>query len=151
MLYNKEMNVPEGGCSCGRAHTCSIQEIILGKGVIEKLPETVKKYGTKPFILDDVNTRAAAGDKVRALLSDIPFADHTFPDKHLFPNNDSVGSAVMHFDLSCDVIVAVGSGVIGDIAKILSATSRRPLITVGTAPSMDGFASTTSSMCPLRT
>jgi len=147
MLFNKENNVPETGCECGREHVCKICEVILGKGVVAKLPETVKKYGTKPFILDDVNTRAAAGDKVRELLSDMKFSAHTFPDKHLLPNNDSVGSAIMHFDLSCDVIVAVGSGVIGDIAKILSAVSRRPLITVGTAPSMDGFASTTSSMC----
>ncbi len=147
MLYNNEMNVPETGCACGKDHACGIQEVILGKGVIAKLPETVKKYGTKPFILDDVNTRAAAGDKVRELLADMKYSAHTFPDKHVFPNNDSVGSAIMNFDLSCDVIVAVGSGVIGDIAKILAATSRRPLITVGTAPSMDGFASATSSMC----
>ena len=39
-----------------------------------------------------------------------------------------------------------GSGVINDIGKILSNVSGRKYIIVGTAPSMDGYASATSSM-----
>ena len=52
----------------------------------------------------------------------------------------------MHFDNSCDLIIGVGSGVINDIGKILSNVSRRKYIIVCTAPSMDGYASATSSM-----
>ncbi len=52
----------------------------------------------------------------------------------------------MHFDPSCDVVVGVGSGVINDVCKILSHLTGKPYIIVGTAPSMDGYASATSSM-----
>ena len=52
----------------------------------------------------------------------------------------------MHFDNNCDIIIGVGSGVINDIGKILSNTAKLPYIIVATAPSMDGYASGTSSM-----
>ncbi|MBQ8509902.1 MAG: sn-glycerol-1-phosphate dehydrogenase [Clostridia bacterium] len=137
----------ENPCECGKIHRADLGDIIIGSGVISQLPALIKKYGgTKPFILDDVNTRAAAGDRVRELLGDMPFSSHTFPQSHVIPDNNAVGSAIMHFDNSCDMIIAVGSGVVGDIAKIIAATARRPMITVGTAPSMDGYASATSSM-----
>ena len=53
---------------------------------------------------------------------------------------------MMHYDTSCDIIIGVGSGVVNDIAKILSNISGKPYIIVGTAPSMDGYASASSSM-----
>jgi glycerol-1-phosphate dehydrogenase [NAD(P)+] len=52
----------------------------------------------------------------------------------------------MNYDPSCDAVIAVGSGVINDTGKILAATGNKPYIIVGTAPSMDGYASATSSM-----
>ena len=52
----------------------------------------------------------------------------------------------MHFDNSCDLIIGIGSGVINDIGKILSNITGRKYIIVATAPSMDGYASATSSM-----
>ena len=52
----------------------------------------------------------------------------------------------MHFDASCDTVVALGSGVINDIGKILSAQKKTHYVIVATAPSMDGYASATSSM-----
>lgn len=142
------INIKPSGCSCGRCHSSSLRESVIGSGVIKGLPELVKKYGgTKPFVFDDVNTRAAAGDEVRRLLADMDVKGHTFKSEHLLPDNASVGSAVMHYDTSCDMIIAVGSGVIGDISKIVANIAGVPLITVATAPSMDGFASASSSMC----
>ena len=44
------------------------------------------------------------------------------------------------------MILAVGSGVINDIGKILASSTKNPYVIVGTAPSMDGYASATSSM-----
>ena len=52
----------------------------------------------------------------------------------------------MHFAHAADVIVGVGGGTINDICKILAGLTGRPYLIVGTAPSMDGFASDTSSM-----
>ena len=135
-------------CPCGKAHTVAIDEVVVGKGAVNRLPEFVRKYGRKAFVVADVNTYAAAGEKVFELLkaAEIPFGSFVFQDTALEPDEKAVGAAFMHFDPSCDVIVGVGSGVINDICKILSNISGKAYLIVGTAPSMDGYASATSSM-----
>ena len=137
------------GCPCGRSHDVAIDEVVVGSGVIRRIPDFVSKYHcVRPFILADVNTFAAAGDQVCAVLDEesIPYSRYIFPQNTLEPDEHAVGAAVMHFDPKCDLIIGVGSGVINDIGKILSNISGRKYIIVGTAPSMDGYASATSSM-----
>ena len=53
---------------------------------------------------------------------------------------------MMHFDPACDFILGVGSGVINDLCKAFAHATGRKSGIVGTAPSMDGFASNSSSM-----
>jgi len=135
-------------CVCGKVHSfCA--EVVTGKGVIQKIPALVRKYGgSKVYVLSDRNTYRAAGKQVCGLLQEngIAFLNYTFDKEELEPNEENVGSAVMHFTMDCNLIIAVGSGVINDIAKILSGVSRCPYMIVATAPSMDGYASATSSM-----
>ena len=135
-------------CPCGRPHTIAIDQVVIGSGVVNQVPEFVKKYGKKPFVVADLNTYAAAGERVCTLLNEaaIPYGSFIFKDTALEPDEHAVGAAFMHYDTSCDVILGVGSGVINDICKILSNTTGNPYIIVGTAPSMDGYASATSSM-----
>ena len=135
-------------CPCGKNHTIAIDEVVVGSGAVNSLPEFVRKYGKKPFVVADVNTYAAAGEQVCRLLeeNEITYGSFIFQDAALEPDEKAVGSAFMHFDNTCDVIVGVGSGVINDVCKILSNLTGLPYIIVGTAPSMDGYASATSSM-----
>ena len=135
-------------CPCGRNHTVAVDEVVIGSGVVNRLPEFVSKYGKKPFVVADVNTYAAAGERVCEILkaAGISYGSFVFKDKALEPDEKAVGAAFMHYDPACDVIVGVGSGVINDICKIVSNISGKPYIIVGTAPSMDGYASATSSM-----
>lgn len=136
-------------CPCGKLHKTGVQDVIAEKGALNKLPEAIRRLGGKKvFVLADENTYAAAGETVCRLLtqSQIPFSIYRFQEQHLEPDERAVGSAVMHFDHSCDLIVGVGSGVINDIGKILSTTTGKPYIIVATAPSMDGYASGSSSM-----
>jgi len=134
-------------CSCGRIHSYRT-EIVRGAGGLGHLPQCLKKLGAgKPFLLADDNTYKAAGEQAETVLAAGGFAF----SRHIFsgpvePDEKSVGSAAMHFDAACDCIVGIGSGVINDIGKILSALTGRPYIIVATAPSMDGYASATSSM-----
>ena len=135
-------------CPCGKVHTVAIDEVVVGKGVVSRLPEFVRKYGEKAFVVADRNTFAAAGERVCGLLQEaaIPYSSFIFRDGALEPDEKAVGAAFMHWDPACDVIVGVGSGVINDICKILSNITGKAYIIVGTAPSMDGYASATSSM-----
>jgi len=144
-----KLELDQKACACGRAHVTTVDEVIVGHGVINKIPWLLEKYACKkPFVLMDCNTYQAAGKRVCQLLADhgIAYSSYVFPQTALEPDEAAVGAAIMHFDHSCDLIIGVGSGVINDIGKILSRTSGRKYIIVATAPSMDGYASATSSM-----
>lgn len=136
-------------CACGKLHRDPVREVIEGSGTLERLPELIVRLGAaKPFLLADQNTDEAAGARIRAILGDagISCSGYVFPEASVEPDERAVGAAVMHFDRSCDLILGIGSGVINDIGKILSKTAGLPYIIAGTAPSMDGYASATSSM-----
>ncbi len=138
----------EVACPCGKPHVLSVSDIIVGSGAIRRLPEIVSSYPVKKaFVLSDRNTFAAAGEAVCKLLrqSGIHFQSAVL-SVPVQPDEKAVGKAVMRMGNDCDIVIGVGSGVINDIGKILSAHAKVPYVIVGTAPSMDGYASNSSSM-----
>ena len=158
MTNNTELRKPDGSCyqnqdpvicGCGEVHIDPVRAVIVGTGVLKHLPEQIFQLGAKkPFLLADQNTYAAAGSCISSILNNagIPWSSYVFSKAPVEPDENAVGAAVMHFDDSCDLILGVGSGVINDIGKILSRTTGRPYMIAGTAPSMDGYASNSSSM-----
>ena len=149
MSINELIKMNNTKCDCGKVHSFSVNKIVSGSGVIKELPQIIKEYGAKRvFVLSDKNTYKAAGKAVCDILSEngIAFSSYSINEDTPEPDERTVGSVIMHYDYSCDLIVAVGSGVINDTGKILAATADKPYIIVGTAPSMDGYASATSSM-----
>lgn len=123
--------------------------IVTGKGVVEQLPDFIHEWRRKKvFVVADPNTYVAAGTNVCAILdnSGISYSKYILAQEEPTPDEHTVGSVVMHFDTTCDVIIGVGSGVINDTCKILSNITKCPYFIVATAPSMDGYASATSSM-----
>ncbi|MGN0909155.1 MAG: sn-glycerol-1-phosphate dehydrogenase, partial [Succinivibrio sp.] len=104
--------------------------------------------GKKPFVVCDQNTYAVAGERVCKILTDagVPYTCYIIPGERISPAEWEVGSAVMHYDPSCDMLLGVGSGVVNDTCKVLAHAIGVPSAIVGTAPSMDGYASNSSSM-----
>ena len=143
-----EINISEKNCVCGKTHIFG-SDVIIGKGVIKQLPEILIRFSAKKvFLIADKNTYEAAGKRVCDILeqNDISVFQYIFRSDCLEPDECSVGLAAMKFDESCDAVIGVGSGVINDIGKIIANVSGKPYIIVGTAPSMDGYASASSSM-----
>ena len=143
--------IREGGyeCECGRRHDAGLKYLKIGRGAVQFIPEGLAAIGvTRPFVVCDVNTRAAAWDSVQAQLrsAGIPYVLHCFAQAHLEPDEHAVGELCMAYDPACDGVLAIGSGVINDCCKVLAHAVRRPQMIVGTAPSMDGYASNSSSM-----
>lgn len=140
--------VSEKNCPCGKEHIFS-SKVVMGKGAINQLPEILGEMNLKrAFIVADKNTYKAAGERVVEILENagIRTKKYIFAEENLEPDEANVGLAVMNFEPSSDVVIGVGSGVINDISKIVSNVSGKKYIIVGTAPSMDGYASATSSM-----
>ena len=135
-------------CPCGKMHSAPSGEVLTGSGVIGILPEKIRKRGiSHPFLIADRNT-ASYADEVSSLLSraGIGFSRFDFPETELAPDEKAAGSLAMRFDPRSDLVISVGSGVLNDLGKLLAHLSGRNYCIVATAPSMDGFASATSSM-----
>ena len=146
----KELIRPEGfDCECGRHHVCALQYLKIGRGAVESVPEMLAAMGKKrPFVVCDQNTYEVAGRRVCEILdrAGIEHGLYVIPGKRISPAEWEVGSALMHYDPKCDMLLGVGSGVINDTCKVLAHAIGVPSAIVGTAPSMDGYASNSSSM-----
>ncbi len=148
MSLEKMQAINGKACPCGKVHRFEAK-VEVGPGAVERLAHYLDGFGTKKvFLLSDRNTWEAAGQRCFDIITGSGRAcvSHCFREETLEPDEHAVGSAVMHFAWDCDLVVAAGSGVINDIGKCVAAISRLPYIIVGTAPSMDGYASATSSM-----
>ena len=136
-------------CSCGKRHISSVKCVITESGAINKLPEIIKGYNAeKVFIIADKNTYKAAGEQVCNILKENKkcFSKYIYKTDTLAPDEKAIGDIIKHYDSDCGIIIGVGSGVINDIGKIVSKVAEKPYIIAATAPSMDGYASATSSM-----
>ena len=138
----------QANCKCGKQHIFT-SEVIVKEGALSELSRLMKQYSAKKvFLIADQNTYQAAGKQVWEILesSGIQIASCIFGADPLEPDEHSVGRAIMYYEADCDMVIGVGSGVINDISKIVANVAGKPYIIVGTAPSMDGYASATSSM-----
>ena len=136
-------------CECGKTHYAGKIEVLIEKGAVRIIPELLKQKNCfKPFVLSGKDTFLAAGEKVCSELekAGIEYSSFIFKDSPVSPTEYTVGSMMMNYDYSCDCIIAVGSGVINDTAKFLAKATGLEFFLVATAPSMDGFVSSTSSM-----
>lgn len=133
-------------CSCGRVHSLDIKKIMMGKGMIEKLPEILGDFQhEKIYMFSDNHTYEAAGKKVEGILENAGFRLKNLVfdsgEDVLIPDEKAVGKMFMELEEDTGMIVAVGSGTLNDMAKYLSARTKIPYTIICTAPSMDGYAS----------
>ncbi|MBQ9156060.1 MAG: sn-glycerol-1-phosphate dehydrogenase [Eubacterium sp.] len=137
-----------GACECGKDHEVILEDIRIGSHILPEVADLVKKHGSRVFMISDRNTYKAAGEEVARILEDrgMLCGSYCFDEEKVEPDEKAAGAVFMHFEPSCDYIVVVGSGTLNDIGKLVSSVTGRPYLIVGTAPSMDGFASATSSV-----
>lgn len=136
-------------CLCGRNHRTNLREVIIEAGAAAATAAMVRKYrGSHVFLIADHNTYAAAGRRAASLLEQagIPHSVFIFPDEHVQATDRALNQALAAFGPKCDLVLGVGSGTINDISKLVAKEKGAKYIIIATAPSMDGFASDTSSM-----
>ena len=148
--YSVESLISKGAfeCGCGKTHAAHLRDALICEKAVEKLPQYIKNIGgTKAYVLADVNTVEAGAAALEILdRNGIDYKKYVYGENHIEPDDRTVGRAFLNYDYSCDIVVGIGSGVINDIGKIIAGTAKLPYIIVATAPSMDGFASSTSSV-----
>ena len=126
----------------------------FGVGCMKKVPDMFKKLfpGKKAIVVADNNTFKAAGQTVDTYLRESGLDVETpfiFEDPELFAEWKYIEQLEAYLKERDVIAVAVGSGVINDLTKLVSHHLGRRYIIVGTAASMDGYtaygASITSS------
>lgn len=137
----------EGLCECGKEHKLD-SKIYSGKGAVNALAGIIEAEGAKcVYVVADNNTYSAGGDTVCRVLDGIGTTYEVFNfGESPFPNEKAVEAVYRAMPKGADMLVAIGSGVINDISKIIAKECGLKFVIVATAPSMDGYASNTSSM-----
>ena len=133
-------------CSCGHIHYCPIEQVEIGPGALEKLPELLAAYH-HILLVADTHTDAACGQRVRALLGERVqgYLIYRRPGL-LVPDERAVAELEDALTVDTDFILGVGSGVINDTCKYVSWQRGMEYAIVATAPSMDGYASSGAAM-----
>ena len=132
-------------CACGKTHSVDIENITVERAAIDKLPVILEKYkGKKTLLVADQNTYEACGKAVEAVLKDYDITVFVFKDRHIDATLHYTGRLLVEIDPSYEFILGVGSGVINDMCRTVAYRVGVPYAIVGTAASMDGYASTIS-------
>lgn len=101
--------------------------------------------GPRLAVVSDPTTHALMGARIeRALGSRATVTSLVLPDH---PHADGeTAKRIAEATASADALVAVGSGTINDLCKFASAGAGKPYVVYGTAPSMNGYVSTTAAI-----
>ncbi len=138
-------------CECGKKHTVPIQEIIVRRGAADEVGKVLNRLdiGKKCVVIADLNTYEAAGEKVIEVLHNTSY----MPKLCLFntrdmvkPDEYAIGKVMLEVEPETSFLLAAGSGSLTDLTRYISSRTRIPFISVPTAASMDGYASSGAPM-----
>ncbi len=138
-------------CECGATHSVPIDVIVIGDDAMEQLGAYARRRRwSKPLVVMDANTEEAAGLRVVNELSRAKMRVATchFPERSgLLADESAVSHLQARVDeVEPDALFAVGSGVITDLTRYVTHRTGREFVSVPTAASMDGYASSVAAM-----
>jgi glycerol-1-phosphate dehydrogenase [NAD(P)+] len=130
----------------GKTGTVPYKMVVIEERLDGAEADLVAKLGFRGrlAVVSDENTHGVMGARVEAALKKIAAVDSIVLD-HPHADEETVAQLkdrVRH----ADAVVAVGSGTINDLCKYVTSMDGRPYCVFGTAPSMNGYTSTTASI-----
>jgi len=121
----------------------------LGEDAVSQLVQYCETNNLKDFLLvADQNTYPVLGRAVESALQNRGWdiKSVVFDNPEVVPDEDFIVQVLMEADQVERTYLAVGSGTITDITRFASHRTRRPFISLPTAPSVDGFTSPSASL-----
>ena len=133
-------------CDCPCEHHAIDKDIYIGKGLIPRIPAYIAKrgLGTNCVLVADNNTYRVAGKEVEKALTAAGFTVVScviHREGDMLPDDLSCGEVLLSITRETEFLIAVGSGTVTDTTRINAERTKLPFVSVGTAPSMDGYAS----------
>ena len=138
----------EFACNCGMTHKVDIEKVAIGPDMLPQAAAWINALapGKVVLVYDEV-IAPIAGDALHAL---IPGSEAVvLQNRHglpLAPDESNIGELLVRVPADARFLLAVGSGVINDLTRHVSYKMGIPYAIFATAPSMDGYASVTSSL-----
>ena len=132
-----------GECVCGRGHEMSTKAAVIERGCLAGFESIMDDYGVggKRCTLYGENSFDAVG-----ALRPRAGQEIVLKSEGLHANEISTAEVLGKLDPDAEVIVAVGSGTIHDIARYCARERGIRFVSVPTAASVDGFCSTVAAM-----
>ena len=136
------IDIPEG---------MSTKAFVFARGALYDVSTVLREMfpGLRPWIVEDENTRLAAGGKLMVLLENAglrPFPSYVLPGTPKPHPLVSLSEELAAQMPEGSIPVAVGSGVINDLVKVASGIKNVPYVCVPTAASVDGYTSAGGAM-----
>ncbi len=143
--------LPKIECDCGMTHETPDIDIYIGSRIIDNCVEYInaRNFGKNAVLVADLITYKIAGKKVEELLQQAGYSISLClleREKELEPDESAIGEILYAMEKRTDFLIAVGSGSINDLTRYVAVNAKIPFVSVGTAPSMDGY---TSVVAPL--
>ena len=133
-------------CDCPCEHHQLDMDIYVGRGLIGRVPELIRRRGLGDhcvLVADDNTYRVAGADVEKALVKNgfsvSPCVIHRQGD--MLPDDGACGEVLLSITRDTQFLIAVGSGSVTDTTRINAERTGLKFVSVGTAPSMDGYIS----------
>lgn len=148
---NQRLSIAGLECDCGLEHQLPTQDIYVGTGLLPHIPEYIRKkgLGTHCVLVADNVTYPLAGKQVEKSLVDAGFdviRCVITREGVMDPDESACGEVLLSIQPETEFLITVGSGSLTDTTRINAKRTGLPFVSVGTAPSMDGY---TSVVAPL--
>lgn len=132
-----------GKCACGREHTMETRAAVIEPGCLFEFEKYMAEFGVtgKRCALYGENSYAATADRHPRSEQQI-----VLDPTGLHANEISTAEVLAKLEGDVEVIVAVGSGTIHDIARFCAHERGIRFVSCPTGASVDGFCSTVAAM-----
>ncbi len=138
-----DSTVYSGECSCGRSHDMVTKAAVIEAGALLRFEKYAERFGLsgKRCVLYDENTYAATEGRH-------PFGEQgiIMCPENLHANEISTAWVLERLENDVDVIIAVGSGTVHDVARFCAHERGIRFVSCPTGASVDGFCSTVAAM-----
>ena len=132
-----------GKCSCGRSHDMVTRAAVIEPGCLKDFEQIMRDYGIggKRCALYGENGWRATSDRHPRAEQEI-----VLNPENLHANEVSTAEVLARLEEDIEVIIAVGSGTIHDIARFCAHERGIRFVSCVTGASVDGFCSTVAAM-----
>lgn len=130
-------------CACGKQHSMNTRAAVIEPGALSDFERYMTEYhitGKRCALYGENSYRATEG-KHPAVQQEI-----VLDPNGLHANEISTAQVLERLEADVEVLIAVGSGTIHDIARYCAHERGIPFVSVPTAASVDGFCSTVAAM-----